>query len=106
MSFPPPGRLQGVYGMVVLLRHGHEVARWPLGGPPDLLLVDELARLALTGLTVRLVDPPAALRELLRLCGLLRWERHGQAEVGEQLGVQETVQPDDRTRPPSPRHRP
>jgi hypothetical protein len=93
---------------VVLLRRGVEVACWPLPGSdrPDLALVDELARLQLAarraGYSIRLRDAPAALSGLLDLLGLagvlaagLRLEVGREAEGGEQVGVEEAVQPDD-----------
>jgi hypothetical protein len=61
---------------VVLLRAGTEVASWPLRrqGPPDLALVEELARLHLTALRmgcgIRLRQPSPFLLELLELVGL------------------------------------
>jgi hypothetical protein len=61
---------------VVLVRAGTEVASWPLRrqGPPDLRLVDELARLHLTairmGCGIRLRQPSPSLVELLNLVGL------------------------------------
>jgi hypothetical protein len=61
---------------VVLVRGCSEVASWPLRrpGPPDLALVDELARLHLTairmGCAIRLRDVGPSLRELLDLVGL------------------------------------
>jgi hypothetical protein len=86
------------------------VASWPLPGSdrPDLALVDELARLQLAarraGYSIRLRDAPAALTALLATVGLAgvlgaaglpRLEVGRQAEGGEQVGVQEAVQPDD-----------
>jgi hypothetical protein len=97
--------------MVVLARGDVDVATWPLGaeGRPDLALVNELARLQLAakrlGCTVRLVAASAELTQLLELVGLLslfagrgaplRVEMFGQAEGGEQVGVEEVVVPDD-----------
>jgi hypothetical protein len=110
---------------VVLVHQGAEVASWPLplsGRPLD--SVEGLARLQLgarrVGCSVRLVGVPAGLRALLDLVGLadvlglaelqgsaevldgevrggvaLRGEVGRQAEVLEQLGVQEAVQPGD-----------
>jgi hypothetical protein len=67
---------------------------------PDLCIVDALARLQLAaqriGWTVRLVDPCPRLVELIDLAGLkdvLVLEAVGQAEQGEQLGVEEVVEP-------------
>jgi hypothetical protein len=61
---------------VVLVRAGAEVASWPLRrhGPPNLALVDELARLHLAalrmGCAIRLRAPSPSLVELLNLVGL------------------------------------
>ena len=97
--------------MVVLVHGGGgDVARWPLAGGrrPDLRVVDHLARLQLAagrvGHSVRLVDAPAELWDLLEFLGLaealtgmapLRVEAGGETEDGEQAGVEEVVQPDD-----------
>jgi hypothetical protein len=69
---------------------------------PTLELVDALMRLRLAarrcGLSVRLRDPPAELRALLELVGLdgvLALEPRGQTEGGEQVRVDEVVQPGD-----------
>ena len=62
--------------VVVLVEHGHEVASWPLLGfrRPDLAVVDDLARLALSakrlGCTIRVRDACPELRAVLRLAGL------------------------------------
>ena len=85
---------------VVLLRDGAEVASWPLpsGRRPDVSLVDELARLQLAarrlGCSIRLRHASVELSELLDLVGL-GVEVGGQAEGGEQPGVEEVVVPDD-----------
>jgi hypothetical protein len=96
--------------MVVLARGDAEIASWPLGhgDRPDLAVVDGLARLQCAarrlGLTVWLRDATAELLGLLDLCGLaavvpggpvLRVEVAGEAEEGEELGVEEVVMPDD-----------
>lgn len=69
---------------------------------PDLALVDALARLQLdarrAGRRVCVTDASAALQDLLQLLGLADvfvGEPRGQAEGGEQLGVDEVVQPRD-----------
>jgi hypothetical protein len=69
---------------------------------PDLALVDSLARLQLLGRRygwrVELRDVPEDLRGLLQLVGLdgvLALEARGEPELGEELGVQEVVQPGD-----------
>ncbi len=92
---------------VVLVDGDAEVLSWPLGwsGPADLALVDRLARLELAarraGLSVRLRDACPELCELLELCGLdgllpgTGRQVRGQAEGGEQPGVEEVVVPDD-----------
>ncbi len=90
---------------VVLVRGDVEVATWTLGdcGRPDLDVVDELARLALTarrmGCSILLRHVGDQLSQLLDLVGLrqelLGVEVVGQTEVGEQVGVEEVVVPDD-----------
>ena len=86
--------------IVVLVRGDAEVASWPLVVPasPDLRVVDELARLQLAarhlGCSVRLQDPSPELSQLLHLVGL-RVEMGGEAEGGEEVGVEEVVVPDD-----------
>lgn len=69
---------------------------------PDLSLVDALARLQLTarrrGRPMRLRDVSEELRALLELVGLadvLALEARREAELGEQVGVEEVVQSDD-----------
>lgn len=97
------------YAIVVLARDDAEVASWPLTGwgRPDLAVVDELARWQLAarrlGCSIRLRAACLELSELLGLLGLgevvtgvgLRFEAGGQAEGGEQVGVEEVVMPDD-----------
>ena len=92
----------------MVARGDAEVVSWPLAGSahPTLDVVDELARLHLmarrAGYTVRLRGPCAEFAELLDLVGMpelatgagLR-QVGGQAERGEQLGVEEVVIPDD-----------
>ena len=92
--------------MVVLFRGDDEVASWLLRGHPGLEMVDGLARLQLAarrgGFRVTLRKASPALSELLDLAGLgqvlpvvpLR-EAEGEAEGGEQAGVEEVVVPDD-----------
>lgn len=94
--------------MVVLVRGGVELARWPLlrRDRPALALVDELARWQLearrVGCEIQLRDACPHLWELLDLAGLtdvvegrpLR-QVGGEAEGGEQLGVHEGVEPGD-----------
>ena len=89
--------------MVVLVRGECEVASWPLGprARADLATVDSLARLQLAarrlGYRVRLRHVPADLGRLLDLVGLvgLLVEVGGQAEGGEEAGVEEVVVADD-----------
>lgn len=95
---------------MVIVRDGVEVASWPMAGTgcADLTVVDDLARLELAarrlGCSIRLRDPGPRLLGLLDLVGLahvvpraggLRVEAGGEAEGGEQLGVEEVVMPDD-----------
>lgn len=95
---------------VVLVCGDAEVASWPLAGwdRPDLAVVDELARLHVAarrlGCSIRLRDAVMELCELLDLVGLgellsgaagLCRQPGGQAEGGEQVGVEEIVMPDD-----------
>jgi hypothetical protein len=97
----------------VLLRGDAVVACWSLGHPepPDLSVVDYLARLQLVarrcGCSIRLRQPSAPLSELLALAGLGRVvlpdglavggrvEVGREPEGGEQLGVEEAVEPAD-----------
>lgn len=92
----------------MLARGDAEVASWPLIGSarPTLEVVDELARLHLmarrAGYTIRLRDASAEFGELLDLVGMPELasgvglgQVGGQAERGEQLGVEEVVIPDD-----------
>ena len=90
--------------VVVLLRDGRAVGSWPLAYPdhPDLEGADGLARLQLAarrvGLRIELRpsrrgDGGGELLELLDLVGLL--EVLGEAERGEEAGVEEVVVADD-----------
>ncbi len=82
-----------------------EIGAWQLGAPGagGLVLVDELARVALAarrlGWTIRLWEPGSDLTELLDLAGLVdvvgSVEVGGDAEDGEEVGVEEVVVPDD-----------
>ena len=106
----------GLPTTVVVLRGTRVVASWPIHpstssptGRLDLGAVEELARLQLgarrLGLSVELRDVCPRLRELLELVGLagagagagggLPLQPGGEAEGGEQLGVQEAVEPGD-----------
>jgi hypothetical protein len=93
--------------MVVLVRGDIEVESWPLA-QPDLSAVDELARWQLAarrlGCSIRLRNACVELLELLDLLGLgevvsgtagLCGEAGGEAEGGEQVGVEEVVMPND-----------
>ncbi len=86
--------------IVVVGLGGIEVTTWtlPVVAQPDLGVIDELARLQLAarrlGYTIRLRNACAGLSELLDLAGL-RLEMQGEAEGGEQVGVEEVVMPDD-----------
>jgi anti-anti-sigma regulatory factor len=69
---------------------------------PDLALVDALVRLQLAarrrGAALRVVNVSEDLRGLLELVGLadvLTLEPRREAELGEQLGIEEVVQPGD-----------
>ena len=87
---------------VVLLRDDVEVASWPLlcQGRPDIAVVDELARMQLAarrmGCSIWLRQACPDLMALLRMCGLGdRLQVVGEAEGGEERGVEEVVVPDD-----------
>ena len=89
--------------MVMVIGDGEHVLGRVDARSPDVALVDLLLRLALAarrrGGTLRVRDstePLRALLELLGLTGALVLETGGQAEGGEQLGIDEVVQPADR----------
>jgi len=90
---------RGVAATVVVLRDGTEVARWvlDLSNGIDLAMVEEVARLQLAArrsdCSIQLRDPHPALVVLLALVGLV--EVIGQAEGGEEVGVEEKVEPGD-----------
>jgi hypothetical protein len=70
--------------------------------PPDLAVVDALARLQLAarrvGWSIELCVPSTELCDLLDLVGLasvLPLEARGETEDGKKLGVQEVVEPGD-----------
>jgi hypothetical protein len=79
------------------------VARWRIDDParPDLSTVETVARLHLAarrlGLQLRLEHPAAELGQLLDLVGLadLLLDTSGEAEGGEQLGIEEVVERGD-----------
>jgi hypothetical protein len=95
--------------MVVLVHGDTDVASWPLAtARVDLPVIDGLARLQLAarrlGYSIQLRDPSGRLCELLDLTGLgqvvmtaagLVVEVAGEPEGGEQLGVEEGVEPGD-----------
>lgn len=78
MSSEASRRRSHVTAVVVLVRGGAEIGQWPLphAGPPDLAVVDYLARLQLEaarrGCRIRVRQAPAGLADLLRLAGLAR----------------------------------
>ena len=92
---------------MVLLQGDQEVASWALvcTGPPDLGLVDEVARLTLAarrqGCSIWLRHACPDLLELLELVGLAdvvgrpALQVVGEPEGGEEGGVEEVVVPDD-----------
>jgi hypothetical protein len=78
------------------------VVRMEGAAAPDLAKIDALARLQLaarrTGWTIRLRVACPEVRGLIELVGLadvLALEPLGQTEDGEQLGVEEVVEPGD-----------
>jgi hypothetical protein len=102
------GRHRHIGTTVVLVCGGDEVASWPLQGScrPDLGLVDHLAQVQLAarrlGCAIELRHANRELTELLDLAGLsevlvggapenLRRQVIGQAEGGEEGGVEEAV---------------
>jgi hypothetical protein len=115
MSPVPAGRhscVEGVDGDAIVMVVDGDVTltSWPVHvtKPPDLSVVEELARLQLAarrlGWSIRVVCPCPRLRELLDLVGLVELlvdgrrsvvEMGGEAEGGEQVGVEEVVMPDD-----------
>lgn len=86
--------------LVFIGSNGTPLASWVVQGArqPDLGAVDALARAQLAarraGGVLRLVDASDQLAELLELVGLRR-QMCGQPEGGEQLGVEEGVEPGD-----------
>ena len=86
----------------MLGRGDEELASWPLMacGAVDLAVVDELARVQLAarrmGCSIRLRDVCEELVELLEFVGLRAvLQVLGQAECGEEVGVEEVVVTDD-----------
>jgi hypothetical protein len=95
---------------VVLLRDDAELDSWPLicPGPPDLSVVDDLARMQLAarrlGCSIWLRQACPELTALIELAGLAHvvtfgpqrpLQAVGEAEGGEEGGVEEVVVPDD-----------
>jgi hypothetical protein len=93
---------------VVLVHRGAEVVVGELAGPcAELAVVDALARLQLLarrlGCSIRVRHPSEELRDLLALVGLAdviagcgsALQAGGEAERGEQLRVEEVVEPGD-----------
>ncbi|MCU1374899.1 MAG: hypothetical protein JWO68_2185 [Actinomycetia bacterium] len=84
----------------MLLRAGTELASWPFEGDGrvGLTMIDELARMQLAairlGCSLRLRDVCPELWELLGLTGLTV-EVGGEPEGGEEVGVDERVEPRD-----------
>ena len=89
-----------MHARVVLVRGGAVVASWPVADHErvDLDLVDRLARAHVEarrhGYAIELHDVGDDLSRLLELVGL-HLQMGGQAERGEQIGVEEVVVPDD-----------
>jgi hypothetical protein len=95
---------QHVELVVVVVRGDVEVARWSMTTGADLGLVDELARLQLRarrlGCAIEVRGATTEVDELLELAGLVGAmasgvEVGGEAEGGEEVGVEEAVLPDD-----------
>jgi len=104
----------GSTAVVLVVDDETEIVLWRVNGPirRDLSLVDALARLQLAarrqGWTIRVDNPCAHMSALLEFLGLRdalgcggtrlavdRVEEGREAEGGEELGVQEVVQPRD-----------
>jgi hypothetical protein len=89
--------------LVVVDEHGDETLVAHVDARcPELVLVDLLARMHLAtrrgGMGLLIRDPSPALRELIELCGLtcvLAIEVRREPERGEELGVEEVVEPAD-----------
>jgi len=104
------GAGDGSKTVVVVFDGDVQVAIWPVDrrAPPDLSVVEAVARLQLAarrlGCSIRLRDPCPELRELLDLVGLadlvcvasgLALQASREAEGGEQLGIEEVMEPGD-----------
>jgi ABC-type transporter Mla MlaB component len=98
---PEPGDIPAT--VVTVAADGAEEVVGRLDGcRVDLALVDALVRFELVarraGARLRVRGAPAELRDLLELVGLddvLELEPLGEAEPGEQLGVEEVMEPGD-----------
>src|SRR4051812_24837076 len=95
----------GASRAVVMIVDGAEVVVWepPIGVRPNLAVIEHLARLRLTakrrGYELRLRDPCVDMLSLIEFVGLTEVfgleplvEVVGQAEAGEQPGVEEVMQ--------------
>lgn len=97
--------VDGPATFVVIVDGDVDLARCPIDGTrPDLALVDALARLQLAvrrlGWSLEVRSPSPELRGLLELVGLaevlgLPLQAGREPEGGEQLGVEEVVEPGD-----------
>ena len=103
MSFGPPRRLSRSTVLLIVDADTDEIVARVDARRPDLALVDALARLQLDarrrGGRLRLRNVTDELRGLLELVGLadvLAVEPRREPELGEQLGVEEVMQPRDR----------
>ena len=103
MSFGPPRRLSRSTVLLIVDAETDEVVARVDARRPDLALVDSLARLQLDarrrGGRLRLRNVTDELRGLLELVGLadvLAVEPRREPELGEELGVEEVMQPRDR----------
>jgi hypothetical protein len=89
--------------VVVVIDDGTEVIVGRMDAcRPDLAMVAVLARLNMAARrhswSLRVLDAPPELRGLVELCGLagvLALEAGRQAELGEELGIEEVVEPAD-----------
>lgn len=94
--------MEPIATLVVVAEDGTELCVGEMARRPDLGCVDRIAKLQLAarrcGMRVVVRDPHPGLAGLLELCGLsglVGLEPVGQAEGGEQLRVDEVVQPGD-----------
>lgn len=94
--------MEPIATLVVVAEDGTELCVGEMDRAPDLACVDRLAKLQLAarrcGMRLVVRDPHPNLGALLALCGLsgvIGLEALGQPEVGEQLRVDEVMQPGD-----------